>query len=184
MERLFIGFLLPQGDQEAIRALVAPLHRQFASWRWLESASYHVTLHFLGNQEEVDGTRAWEEIADRIAGRDAFTVHLGAPEFFPAPSRPASLTLPIHDDAALQSLHAEVGSVLDAQGIAQPDKMRPYRPHLTVAKPPKGRGIEMQLPALPTFGPLSLEKLSLIESRPHKGRTRYIVRQSFSFQNP
>ena len=139
--RLFVALDLPEHVRAALAAwgagIAAEVHGERAL-RVLPPESLHVTLCFLGWRDEghVEAIAALALGAAR-ADAPAPPLALGSPAWLPR-RRPRVLAVDLADDGgALAGLQARVSDALEAGAGFEPEK-RPFRPHVTVARVPRG----------------------------------------------
>ena len=139
--RLFVALDLPEDVREALAAwgrAVATRDGAERRLRLIPPSALHVTLCFLGWRDEGQA----EEIAALAlgavpAGAPAPPLALGAPAWLPR-RRPRVLAVDLADERdALADLQACVSDALAARAAFEPEK-RPFRPHVTVARVPRG----------------------------------------------
>ena len=138
--RLFVALDLP----DVVRAALATWGSEVAGrsgerrLRLVPAEALHVTLCFLGWRDEG----RIEEIAALVLGAVgesavAPCLALGEAAWLP-PRRPRVLAVDLADsDGALAGLQARVSDALEAGCAFEPEK-RPFRPHVTVARVPRG----------------------------------------------
>ena len=139
--RLFVALELPEQVRAALAAwgagVAADVHGERAL-RVLPPESLHVTLCFLGWRDEghVEAIAA-VALGAVPAGAPAPPLALGAPAWLPR-RRPRVLAVDLADDGgALAGLQARVSDALESDAGFEPEK-RPFRPHVTVARVPRG----------------------------------------------
>ena len=139
--RLFVALDLPKDAREALAAWgreVAAGDGAERRLRLVPADALHVTLCFLGWRDEGQA----EEIATLALGAvpegaPAPPLALGPGAWLP-PRRPRVLAVDLADEAgALADLQARVSDALAARAAFEPEK-RPFRPHVTVARVPRG----------------------------------------------
>jgi 2'-5' RNA ligase len=136
VERLFVA-LWP--DQRVRSALAAVQQR----WTWPAPAALvradklHATLHFLGDVacDRVDALKAALEVAST-----PFELQLRAAEVW----RGGIAVLETDTPPALMALHAALGEALSGLGLSV--EVRPYRPHVTLARHAQGALPPPELP--------------------------------------
>ena len=139
--RLFVALDLPEDAREALaawgREVAAPDGAE-RRLRLVATDALHVTMCFLGWRDEGQA----EEIAALALGAlpegaPAPPLALGAGVWLP-PRRPRVLAVDLADeDGALAELQSRVSDALVAGCAFEPEK-RPFRPHVTVARVPRG----------------------------------------------
>lgn len=166
--RLFVALDLPAG----VRA-------QLAGWCQLAAApgvrrivaeNLHVTLAFLGSRSAQDAAA----IATGLEGlaRDICPLETAGALWLP-PRGPGVLCVALADAPALTALHADVVAALGQAIGYEPDE-RPFRPHVTVGRIPRGtlrvpRKIDPPAPQLH----FEASALTLYRSSPAPGGARY-----------
>ena len=165
--RLFVGLELPAGVRAALAAwgdaVAAPVMRRTAA------DNLHVTLAFLGTRAAAD-VEAVAGVLEAVA-RPVGTLEVDAPLWLPR-KRPGVLTVALRARPELAELHADLlAGLVGAIGF-EPER-RPLRPHVTVARAPRGEHLyatELPPPPHRTFAP---EALVLYHSHTEAGGARY-----------
>jgi len=106
--------------------------------RWVRPEALHVTLRFLGDIEPEQVGPLARAVGAEAAGREPFTLVLGAARPFPSPRRPRVVALEVGPEAELAGLAAAVERGTAACGLAP--EPRPFRGHLTLGRVKQGRG--------------------------------------------
>lgn len=175
--RTFVGLPLGAELGEAVAARVAAVLPR-ADWRLARAAGLHATLAFLGPvvRERLDGLCAGLSAA--LDGLHAPSLRLGATGAFPGLARPRVLWVGAEERGGagtLECCRTAVVRALVAGGIDLGEELlRPFRPHVTVARP---RGARARVPE--AFRALALEldwepaEVVLYESVPAAGGSRY-----------
>jgi 2'-5' RNA ligase len=130
--RLFIAVNIPPAVRDAIYADAEPLRAATSAVRWVSSSALHVTLKFLGEQDEalvVPLREAIESAAARHASVAVETTDVGA---FPNFRRPRVVWVGMTGERALQSLAGDIDRALTPLGI--PAETRVFRAHLTLGR--------------------------------------------------
>lgn len=173
--RLFVALELPDEVVDALVAWRAPLVREHVALRPLAAEALHATLCFLGWQEEeaiAPVTAQVEAAAGEACSVPGLT--LGEALWLP-PRGPRVLAVRLADGTeALCALQRSLAERLAAGGWYEPE-VRPYLPHVTVARV-RGDGTaglrRAALPAIPRlrFGGTAV---TLYRSRLHPSGARY-----------
>jgi len=149
--RLFVALELPAPVVEALGAWRAPLLRSVDALRPVRPEALHVTLCFLGwlGEESIAPLRELVRTSATGIGGVA-SLALGEPLWLPR-RRPRVLALALEDrHGQLGDLQAGLAERLATDGWYEPE-LRPYLPHVTVARVRGGssvpRGVE--LPPVP-----------------------------------
>ncbi len=133
--RLFVAVPVPPSALEACRQLIETARERVdgRAARWVRTENLHLTLRFLGatSPELVpDVTAAMTVVAD---GTSPFDVTLTGAGSFPADRRPRALWIGIRqgaDELAAAALGLDAGLI----PLGWSPEVRPFRPHLTVAR--------------------------------------------------
>lgn len=171
--RLFFAVELPaqaHGPVDACAQLLSGRTKERV--RWLGPTSHHVTLHFLGGAPQTVVPSLQELLKQATLDRRRIAFRFEPPTAFPNTRRARVLVLPIGDASGeLSSLARAIQE--GAAPLGFPAEMRPYRPHVTLArlKPPRDVRTWLVEPA-PTSEPLLLERVTLYHSEltPHGSR--------------
>lgn len=171
--RLFVALDIDEAIQQRLDDYVRTLQPRLPGVRFVHSNTYHVTLKFLGEVQNVDIVR--ESLRNvRAAG---FEITFGGVGFFPDAIAPrvfwAGISAPL-----LSGLARSIDQSLGALGFRQE---REFHPHLTLARNGSGRprprrgehspGAFAQLPGIvassptPEFGTMTAREFFLYESK-------------------
>jgi 2'-5' RNA ligase len=101
--------------------------------KWVDPASMHLTLKFLGDVD-VNGLAAVkDETAVAVGSSRRFYLFTGRTGFFPDPGRPRVFWLGLEGDVdALLTLHKNIDAAMSKLGFAS--EKRPFTAHLTLAR--------------------------------------------------
>jgi len=152
--RLFVAFDLPAAVRSELVAWserVAP-----AEARRVPAANLHLTLAFLGSRGADDARSAGALLAEvvRPVGRLRTAGALWLP-----PRRPGVLAVALEGPPQLSALRADLADAL-ADAIGHVPERRAFRPHVTVARTPRGdravRNRPMPAPPALEFAPGAL----------------------------
>jgi RNA 2',3'-cyclic 3'-phosphodiesterase len=162
--RLFLALDLPEAARESIAAWRDALISGHDDLRPVRSEALHVTLVFLGWQDES----AAAAIAEAAFGA---LPALPPPRLTPAdvrslpPRNPRLFALELEDEAGrATALQAAASTALEAGGWYRPEK-RPFWPHLTLARAKRGeRRARPILDGPPPPGPFEAPVVTLYRS--------------------
>ena len=173
--RLFVALDLPEETRAALAAWGADVAERWGgALRAVPPQNLHLTLAFLGAREERE-VPGIAEIVTAIAGA-APHLSLGAPLWLP-PRRPGVLTVEVDDrTGALTTLHACLIAALQG-GAAFTPEARPFRPHVTVARVPRGHRIRPRDAELPSPPRATFDATSLTLYRSRAGRYEPLARR-------
>lgn len=134
MHRLFAALRPPAG----IRAALAATMSGVPAARWQDDGQLHLTLRFIG---AVDRPVA-EDVALALSGivATAPVIALSGVGRFEQRGRTDTLWAGVAPHDALAALHRKVDQALVRAGL-EPEH-RAYLPHITVARLPRGAGVE------------------------------------------
>lgn len=130
--RSFIAIPVPREMANALGDVAAQMAYQDKSnaVRWVDQANYHITLAFLGEQNEDDLEQLAEQL-DHYLPQTAFDISISHLSPFPE-SRPKLIAAMVNKSEPLIDLHKQVTSSLLASPI-NPDKRR-FMPHITLGR--------------------------------------------------
>ena len=175
--RLFVALNLPLSVREGIHADAEPLRAASTGIRWTAASALHVTLKFLGEQDErlVDALReALATVAERHSPVTVETTHLGA---FPNFRRPRVVWVGMTGEKVLQALARDVDQTLAPLGI--PPESRAFRAHLTLGRvrgelnPREAAAIAKAADAVHTSRGFAVQTVDLMRSELGAGGSRY-----------
>lgn len=182
--RLFLAAELPAPVRRELEAW-SSLARELPGWRFLDAASVHLTLRFLGEvsaERDLEARPVWREV---VAGGRAVRLRLAGAGCFPPRGRPRVLWAGIEELEPRTALHAlarELEQAARELGFAA--EPRPYQPHLTVAR--ARREGEAARPAHALEGTAAgwVREVVLFESRLGPEGARYTALESFPLRGP
>lgn len=135
MLRLFVGLDLPQD----VRQQLALLGRGLPGARWLDPATYHVTLAFVGEIDEGMAEDLDRELAT-VRGK-SFDLKIGGVGSFDSGGRLRALWAGVELSETLAVLQGRVASACQRAGIEL--EKRKFKPHVSLARfrepPPRNR---------------------------------------------
>lgn len=102
------------------------------SLNWMDESRVHLTLKFLGEQEETV-VHPLSDALDRVAGRHRqFAMRIGEVGAFPNFRRARVVWMGVDRETRLELLHHDVEQACETLGFALDG--RAFRPHLTLAR--------------------------------------------------
>lgn len=131
--RLFIAVDLSNEVVAHARRVVQKLQAAPARVRWVDTKNMHLTLHFLGDVDELEMPAICKALDEVGAESGPFDVEVGGVGAFPNVHNPRTLWLGIRrggDD--LVALHGRIDRRLEALGYRSEE--RQFKPHLTVGR--------------------------------------------------
>lgn len=159
--RLFIAIPLPKSFKKEILSVQSELRALSSAGRFVPADSFHITLHFIGESENLNG--AVSALYEAVRGIRPFNLHLaGYDSFIKGDARTPVLKLGGELDE-LNALYESLESALFDQGFSREHKR--FVPHITLGRnveyPPE---CEEKLRALPMNASLLAQSLVLFES--------------------
>lgn len=131
--RVFIAAGLPKEICDEIGKIINELKKQKFSVRWASAEAYHVTLHFLGEQDE-EGIELIKDILAKVVPKyKQAKVKLGKLNYFPSAQAPRVIHLELLEEGSeLMNLQKELGKEL-IKNRFETDK-RKWIPHITLGR--------------------------------------------------
>ena len=130
--RLFLAINLPDDERAAIDAAAAPLREATSAVSWTKPALMHVTLKFLGEQDDAQAARIAERLGAVTAAHRPVPLEIDGFGAFPSWRAPKVVWVGIADEPKLELLHHDVESECAALGFEL--EGRPFRPHVTIGR--------------------------------------------------
>lgn len=171
--RLFIGIAVDEFVRAACARVAERLRATGIDARYVVPENYHLTLIFLGNvdAEQVPGIEA--TLAEVALRHPPFSVTLERVGAFPHERRPRVIFLGSRGVVeAYRGLAQDVGDACARLGFAREGDAVP---HVTLARVPERTRLCLPLIDVETSD-VCVDSLTLFDSIPHEGRTRYEVR--------
>ena len=135
-QRLFIAIPVPPETRDRVRGLIEPIRAEpfGVTPRWVNLDSLHVTLRFLGDTAADEVPDIARAVIEAVDGTPSFDVLLSGAGSFPVQARKIRvLWLGIADGGSeLAALSSALTSALARLGW--PTDVKPFAPHLTVAR--------------------------------------------------
>jgi RNA 2',3'-cyclic 3'-phosphodiesterase len=192
--RLFVALDIPDEIRERITRFVDGLRRYSPDANWVKSASYHVTLKFIGERSPEDA----EKLKPILAGVSGTAVEIAfrGSGFFPNANSPRVFWAGMEYDDSLPRLARAVDLACSQLGIAREE--HEFRPHLTLARGgsgsprpkhgehanPKLKYLAEKLQALPVpdFGTMTAHEFFLYESKLSPAGAQYTKLERFALR--
>jgi 2'-5' RNA ligase len=179
MTRTFIAVELDEGARDALRREIARLRAALPGVRFVDPASLHLTLAFLGELGDERLAVAITATEETAHGAHPFTVEINGIGTFGAPQAPRVVWAGLAGDiSALLAVRTRLARALAARDFPLED--RPFSPHLTLArlKDRLDADSALRLDALvrqPSGGgtPLPVEALAVMKSELSRSGARY-----------
>ena len=177
MPRLFTGLEIP-GDVAFDLDL---MKGGIFGARWINRDSFHITLRFIGDIDDVMA----REIAYELEGVEArpFSLRLRNPDVFGG-NKPHTLFAGVEENADLRRLHQVHERICQVLGLAA--EQRKFTPHVTLArlKDPDLRSVQHFVAAHSLYKSrvFEVDRFVLFSSRPSRGGGPYAVEESYQLQ--
>ncbi len=131
--RSFIAVKLPPESAERIRAAQERLRAADADVKWVDAASFHITLKFLGGVQQDRLSALWRSVTAALEGSRPIALHLRGIGAFPNPGRARVVWAGATEGAEeLAELAARVEEACEKHGFER--ERRPFRAHLTLGR--------------------------------------------------
>lgn len=136
--RLFTAVPLDPPARFACGEQIRELRSRLSFRRWVHPGDLHITLFFLGDTEPGRADSVLRALSSAAAAAAPFSLALNGLGVFGRPAAPRILYAGVTGDLrALACLQKEVVRCLEPLGYAA--EVRPYRPHLTIARNYEGK---------------------------------------------
>jgi len=133
--RLFVAITPPDTALAEIDAAVAPLRAARPELTWSRPQSWHVTLAFLGEVDEVVLPRLAKRLEGAAGGHPRLELSAAGAGAFPTAPRARVLWTGIRGNPdALRKMSRSVAAGATKAGAPPPGKGRRFRPHITLAR--------------------------------------------------
>jgi 2'-5' RNA ligase len=133
MLRTFVALELPPEVKRLIGAVQASLRPAARTVRWVDPASAHLTLKFLGPTAQEAVEPIGTALRSAAEGHGPIRLRTGRPGAFPNARAPRVLWLGLDGDVAhLAALQQKVETAIAPLGY--PTEARPFSPHLTLGR--------------------------------------------------
>lgn len=168
--RLFIAIELPRSFKTEVARIQKELKMRSCCGRFVEQDGFHITLHFIGESDDLGGAVAAMHEAAR--GIQPFTLHLGKYTSFEKSATRTSLIEVKGELKELNALHESLESALFDNGFSR--EMKRFTPHITL-----GRSVEhddlvdAEMKALAPNASMTVFGITLFESVRQEGRMIY-----------
>ncbi|HEY8601837.1 MAG TPA: RNA 2',3'-cyclic phosphodiesterase [Thermomicrobiales bacterium] len=179
--RLFVAIAISDEVRRAIQLAQVAARRAGFTARWIDPASAHLTLKFLGDTHRQRVQALGAAMGAVTASSPAFMLRTAAIGGFPNLRRPSVLWLGLAGSLGhLAALQQGAEAALVGQGF--PAETRPFRPHLTIGRLARGTAFPTPaavatLAASADFSGavLPVRSIQLIRSELGRGGARYTI---------
>jgi len=187
MKRLFVSINIPVEIKSRLRRQVEVLKDLFPSARFMDEKNWHITLVFLGYQDDsalIPITKSIQEAANNFSISE---INLSNISYGPIKGTPKMLWLNVALESSrlLSPIKIFLEDVLIKNGVGFKIENRIFNAHITLAR--FEEKIKENLPELPkNFEKLdwkfNAESLDLMESRLSKRGAEYEILQKYVFE--
>lgn len=176
--RVFLALRLPDAVAAQLEARTyAALGPHLDALRLVPAANLHVMLHFLGASEAAVLERLRACVARELAGQAPIELRVQGTGGFPDGKTKRVLWAGVGGApqalARLEGLAAACRRGVGAAGHPLPDPAEPFVPHVTIARSRAGLAAPRAWRELELDLAWRAERVELLESQQHEGRTRY-----------
>lgn len=176
--RFFIALEIPSENLASFQAIQAKLSKLVPHTRLTNLEKIHLTLAFIGEQEDKMKDGLIEIIKAAALDIPAFTVFPGYIDGFPDLHHPQIFWVGVKGDVdKIFLIREKIKDGLEDLGL--PEDERRFIPHITIAKLSKpleiGRNLEAELEETTygPFDPICISSIKLFESIPTEGFHRH-----------
>ena len=178
--RLFVGIPMAAAVVTELSAVVARLRSSGNNLRWMEPASWHITLQFLGKTDAEQYQWLLARLGEVRSG--PVPVHVAELGFF---ERTGVFFAAVAPAPGLVSLARRVAAAASQCGFTA--ETRPFHPHITLARA-KGRvrsgsqpfrALQDRIQRQPTFSRFVASEFLLYESHLSPNGSLYEIRHHF-----
>jgi RNA 2',3'-cyclic 3'-phosphodiesterase len=131
--RIFTGLELPVEALEEVQRIQTELRKQIECRKWQSLKNMHLTLHFLGEKNEVEVDAVKGIMQDVCSSLHSFPLQLNGLGAFPNRKSPRVIWTGIGDvSGGLLNLQKKLAEPFEEQGLYKED--RAYSPHITLGR--------------------------------------------------
>ncbi len=180
--RLFIGIELPSELKESLLRFQSEIKSLGVSGSWKSQGNFHITLEFLGEQEQEKITLLKEILSKAARDNQPFKLSLGGIGAFPSFKRPHTLWTALNGSLdELNRLREEIHSDLTKNGFTLEN--RQFKPHITLASRPMFEESNLSDVRTKILGEFTVNGVALFESSVIRGKRTYTVLHNASLGN-
>ena len=168
--RLFIAIELPRSFKQELARVQKEVKQMSCGGRFVPQENFHITLHFIGESDDLAGAVAAMREAAR--GIRTFTLHFGKYDCFDKNGSKTSFLNVKGELDELDRLYESLQSALYDNGFSRERKR--FRPHITL-----GRNVEHdelvteELKRLSPNASMTVQGITLFESARQEGKVVY-----------
>lgn len=163
MIRIFLAVNLPADSRERIAAEAQDLYDAAPAVAWVRTPLLHITLKFIGEQDDAVAHGLGEAATRAAAGVPPIRLRFARYGAFPNLGRPRIVWLGITDGAdALTRLAGALDAACGTLGIAP--ETRPFRAHLTLGRVKKDLVVQQRAALAAAMRARSSQESVLVQS--------------------
>jgi 2'-5' RNA ligase len=168
--RLFIAIELPRSFKQELARVQKEVKQMSCGGRFVPQENFHVTLHFIGESNDLAGAVA--AMREAVRGIRTFTLHLGKYDCFDKNGSKTSFLAVKGELDELERLYESLQCALYDNGFSRERKR--FRPHITL-----GRNVEhdelvtAELQRLSPNASMTVQGITLFESARQDGKVVY-----------
>jgi 2'-5' RNA ligase len=160
MIRLFTAIPLAPSLRPPLVDLLSEMVKTKSPVKWVEPAQLHLTLRFIGDQEEAKIPAVESQLEGAVVGVEPFEIELGGVGAFPNLKHPKVLFVPVlSGQEKLSRLFTEISKGLEKVGLGLEEK--PYHAHLTLGRVKTSEDVSGVIQMLQTGWPATLGKMAV-----------------------
>lgn len=132
--RAFVALEMPEPIQRGLGRISTNLRKDLKDMplRWVKLENIHLTLKFLDKIDQSDIPRIGAALADRAKTVPPIQIQLDTLGVFPSERKPLVLWVGVKVPDDLSQL--QIGIEADLAELGYPAELRPFSPHLTLAR--------------------------------------------------
>ncbi|MCD8509974.1 MAG: RNA 2',3'-cyclic phosphodiesterase [Bacillus sp. (in: Bacteria)] len=135
----FIGISIPREVKEELQQIQEVLDLKTYFNKVTYGADFHITLLFLGEWENRKKVHVWNGLQERLKNSDSFHLTLKDVGIFGNHHRPRVVWIGVEEEKRLSDLQYKIKE--EAATFDFPFENRPFRPHITLGKSFKNKGL-------------------------------------------
>lgn len=169
--RLFIAIDLPKSFKKEVSRIQQQLKQMSAGGRFVPAENFHITLHFIGESDDLAG--AVDAMREAARGIRPFTLHLGKYGCFEKSGSKTSFVEVKGELNELGVLHESLQCALYDNGFSR--ERKGFTPHVTLGRSVVHDDLVAgEMKALCPNASMTVQGFTLFESVRREGRMLYL----------
>jgi RNA 2',3'-cyclic 3'-phosphodiesterase len=179
--RLFIAINLPEPETRRLSTALYRLAAQDVAVRWVDVASLHITLKFLGEVADQRLAAVQAALEEAVLDAPAFEVSVGGLGAFPSLARPNIFWVGVEGPPELDEVYQRIEEAMSGLGFEKEE--RPFKPHITLGRVrkdgrvPDRKRMDRMAADFDYKGEFRVQSIDLMRSRLSPRGARYEVVQ-------